>query len=407
MTARLFLLGLVVAAAVTLSVSHAPNSEIQDPKSFTESMLNHFQVLENARHPRNQSRDAWTNTRQYILGEFEKNGLQVELQCFNTSVTVEYEHEEEVTGCNVIGTSMGTSTKNLLVVGAHYDSSGIKTGHAPLRDNGVGVAVMLEVVSALEGSIRWKGFVRNYTTIFVAFDLNTGEQFPKSTGWSGARHFVNNYLVPKLQKERRSLNGSFILDSIATYNTEEQSQTLSADFKTVFPEAYERITNSSNKGDFLAAITLDSVQGSGELVQDFAGHYQMDRKSRPFRLQEMINTNDRWGTGDTLAMVNHQASFHFWTAKPALPSVLLTDTANKRMVPAGEDCVDGTETDCNYIFPNPDRMKFVYHTYRALSETILGRQTTYVGLASSGGASISAVLMLLLSAAVALLLAQR
>lgn len=87
----------------------------------------------------------------------------------------------QVTGCNVIGTSLGRSMKNLLLVGAHYDSSGVKTDNAPLRDNGVGTAVMLEVASALEGSIRWKGFARNFTTIFVAFDLNTEEQVCSDT----------------------------------------------------------------------------------------------------------------------------------------------------------------------------------------------------------------------------------
>ena len=79
-------------------------------------------------------------------------------------------------GCNIIGISKGDTTKNQVVIGAHYDSSGEKSNNKPLRDNGVGVAVFLEVIRAYVETINWKGYHNNFTTIFVAFDLNTKEQ---------------------------------------------------------------------------------------------------------------------------------------------------------------------------------------------------------------------------------------
>lgn len=63
-----------------------------------------------------------------------------------------------------------------MVVGAHYDSSGNDENNKALRSNGVGIATLLETARAFEESARWQGFVKNYTTIFVAFDINTKQQ---------------------------------------------------------------------------------------------------------------------------------------------------------------------------------------------------------------------------------------
>lgn len=67
----------------------------------------------------------------------------------------------------------------MVVIGAHYDSSGEPENNDALRDNGVGVATLLETARAFTESVKSKGFHVNYTTIFVAFDLNTKEQVGK------------------------------------------------------------------------------------------------------------------------------------------------------------------------------------------------------------------------------------
>lgn len=81
----------------------------------------------------------------------------------------------QVEGVNVIGIADKVSNKAgaVLVVGADYDSSGIDD---PMYNNGAGVAAMLEAAYHFYFNTHWSGmYVLNYTTIFVAFDLNTKE----------------------------------------------------------------------------------------------------------------------------------------------------------------------------------------------------------------------------------------
>lgn len=59
----------------------------------------------------------------------------------------------------------------VVVVGADYDSNGIDD---PLFQNGAGVAALLEVARTYSVNERWSGlYVANYTTIFVALDINS------------------------------------------------------------------------------------------------------------------------------------------------------------------------------------------------------------------------------------------
>ena len=59
----------------------------------------------------------------------------------------------------------------VVVVGADYDSNGVDNA---LFHNGGGVAALLEVARLYSFNAAWSGrFVANYTTVFVAFDINT------------------------------------------------------------------------------------------------------------------------------------------------------------------------------------------------------------------------------------------
>lgn len=387
---------LCLLIAVNMTASQYTTSGLRDAEELSRALIQHFDKLDSARHPRSKSYTEWLQARDYMYEVFKKMGLQTEQQCFNTTVTHDFDDEREVQGCNIIGISRGAvDGLNTLVVGAHYDSSGSVEYTAPLRDNGVGAAVLIEVARSYEESHRWKGWTRNFTIIFVAFDLNTKEQFPESTGKPGSHHFVNSWLLPMLQQKRQALGGAVILDSISTYNMVEHTQTLPADFKTVFPTAFDRIDNGSRKGDYLAAVTTQNTDAN-KLLSDFAGHYRKDRRRLPYRLQEQSASS--LGSGATLSTLNHQASYDFWTAKPNLPAILLTDTGDDRVKPEGEDCT----IDCNYIFANKDRMEFIYSTYKALTNTLLDRQATYVGLQSgSGSLQATSVASLLLTAVLA------
>ncbi len=110
-----------------------------------------------------------TQAAQYIQTTFEKLGYKTELQAF--SVTT---RRTTIKSANVIATKPGASN-SVLIVGAHYDSTGDGKG---ADDNASGVAVMLEVAEKV------KDIATPYTIRFIAFgaeeiDLN-GARFTSS-----------------------------------------------------------------------------------------------------------------------------------------------------------------------------------------------------------------------------------
>ena len=52
--------------------------------------------FDRARHPRDGSRGYWEQSRDYVQKMFKMYGLETQLQCFNTTVAMEFEDEREV-----------------------------------------------------------------------------------------------------------------------------------------------------------------------------------------------------------------------------------------------------------------------------------------------------------------------
>lgn len=83
----------------------------------------------------------------------------------------------QVEGVNIIGLAPAISNKPgaVVVVGANYDSN-TRDDPGPLFNNGAGIAALLETARLFMHNVKWSGaFKQNFTTIFVAFDLNTKE----------------------------------------------------------------------------------------------------------------------------------------------------------------------------------------------------------------------------------------
>lgn len=353
-----------------------------EPDEFAKAMSGHFGHLDAHRNPRPIYGDNWLKAREYIREAFVEMGLQTELQCFNSTVTMVSTDGSTtvstlVEGCNVVGVSGGARAGNTVVVGAHYDTQDHGGANSALARNGAGVATLLEVAKAYQDSVQDHHYYRNYTTVFVAFDLNNIEEPTADKGYSGVSNFVTGWLQPQLAQS--PLRGAVILDSIATYNTEVNSQNLTSDFSQVFPEAFVRIRDEGQaKGDFLAAVTTEDGQ---DFLQDFVGAYRRDRMARPFRLQEMVTAGQSFGVGETFeAMTSYEAAA-FWEHTPTLPALLLTDTRGMRGPPASDTC----DQACTERWANPTRMEFLYHTYASLLRLLLEQQTTqHAGSGVSG-----------------------
>ena len=63
---------------------------------FTNNMNQHFTYFNKPRHPKDEDRSAWLASRTYIETSFQYYGLDVQLQCFNTSVQIEYDVNKDV-----------------------------------------------------------------------------------------------------------------------------------------------------------------------------------------------------------------------------------------------------------------------------------------------------------------------
>lgn len=75
---------------------------ITDIDPFTKNMEEHFNALTKPRHPKEEHHNAWLQSREYIKEKMAFYGLEVELQCFNTSVILGIGDTEEVTNLYAI-----------------------------------------------------------------------------------------------------------------------------------------------------------------------------------------------------------------------------------------------------------------------------------------------------------------
>ncbi len=108
---------------------------------------------------------------QYIADTFEKLGYRPEVQPF----TAVGEDDQAIDSANIIAVKGGNSSQ-VIVVGAHYDSSDESLG---TDDNGSGVAVMLEVAELV------KDKTTPYTIYFIAFGA-------EEAGLLGSNAFVSS-----------------------------------------------------------------------------------------------------------------------------------------------------------------------------------------------------------------------
>jgi len=126
------------------------------------------------------AREAGTDKEQqaanYIKEQFIKFGYQVETQKFSFSINNEHSYSS-----NIIA-ELGDTTKPTIVLGAHYDSTAMKTGSMGAIDNGAGVAAMLAIAQALSKKVS-----EHYNIRFIAFGA-------EEVGLQGSNYYVANLL---------------------------------------------------------------------------------------------------------------------------------------------------------------------------------------------------------------------
>lgn len=211
-------------------------------------------MLENAfTLPRHSDRNASLadSIGQYIMRKFGRLGLLTGTQPFYPTQFHRFfwdDGAEINEGSNIIGiypgTNYGTREDKVLVVGAHWDTTGFTDGY---NDNGSGVAAMIEVARALAKS----KCELKYSIIFVAFDK-------EEVGSQGSHEFIRGFLVPTIFKGSGwpEFQGAVIMDTIMNYNTSSGSQ--------LMPEAWLERTGAEDeieaRGDFISLLSRNGPE---------------------------------------------------------------------------------------------------------------------------------------------------
>ena len=115
-------------------------------------------------------------TADYIKANFVKFGYRVTEQKFS------YNSRKMVGKSQNIIAELGDSSKPTIILGAHYDSTAMKTGSMGATDNGAGVAAMLAIAEALSDKIP-----ENYNIRFIAFGA-------EEIGLQGSNYYVSDLL---------------------------------------------------------------------------------------------------------------------------------------------------------------------------------------------------------------------
>jgi Zn-dependent M28 family amino/carboxypeptidase len=113
-------------------------------------------------------------TAHYIKAHFEKFGYRVTEQSFS------YNSRKMVGESQNIIAELGDPTKPTIILGAHYDSTAMKTGSMGATDNGAGAAAMLAIAEALSDKIP-----ENYNLRFIAFGA-------EEIGLQGSNYYVED-----------------------------------------------------------------------------------------------------------------------------------------------------------------------------------------------------------------------
>ncbi|XP_050709039.1 uncharacterized protein LOC126993907 isoform X3 [Eriocheir sinensis] len=355
----------------------------------------HMETFFKDRYPIEDNRPTREAAREYIKNKFSYYGLEVHEQKFNTTINTDPRgfgsNTVTVEGTNIIGIKKAITQQAdaVVVVGADYDSNGLSD---PLFYNGAGVAALLEVAHVYSFNTDWSGrFADNFTTIFVAFDINT-KHYKGSSGHPGGYHFVKTWLWDYIGKTPSFFGGAVILDSIMNVQYENKTQTLTTGFNNLFPGTYKRVLDSGAKGNFLAMVSSSGAES--KLKDQFSGNYNKDRQRQRYRLEDMVMING--GTMDPIIeLIVESDSVHFWTftddmGEPIhLPAILLTDTASFRSNPK-----DGCSTCRPVDLLTEERLEFVNATVRATTRFLLDRQATLLPPKESNAvSSLPSILM--------------
>ncbi|GAB2999045.1 M28 family metallopeptidase [Psychrosphaera aestuarii] len=165
------------ATAVGTAVNSAENSAESSAWSEFVKVADYIEIKADRVGGSEQEKQ----TAEWIASEWKKAGYEVTMQAFSYTLRTKNYNSQ-----NLFIDIKGQSDK-LLVVGAHYDSVGVKSGSQGLIDNGSGVAALLSLADLLSANAASskENTTLPYTVRLIAFGA-------EERGLQGSVAYVNN-----------------------------------------------------------------------------------------------------------------------------------------------------------------------------------------------------------------------
>jgi Zn-dependent M28 family amino/carboxypeptidase len=248
----------------------------------TDRLREYVRALEGLRH----------GTENYAVLEEKAGFIEDELRSFGLAVESQPVLYKRRPYRNIVATSRGTgSGKEILLVGAHYDSP---RGSSGADDNASGVAVLLEAARILSGHEFTK------TIQFAAFTLEESQIWMHSI-LRGSRHFVR-----EARRSGARYEAVLILECVGYATSREQSQKVPPFTGIPVPKT----------GDFLAVIadkrSSSLMHAFNRIAHDWTPSLKVVPHAFPF-------------FGHLVPQSRFSDHASFWKKK--YPALMLTDTA--------------------------------------------------------------------------------
>ena len=109
-------------------------------------------------------------------------------------------------------------------------------------------------------------------------------------GLLGSEAFVNDFLLPKINRSHYESLGSMSIDTNLNYNEENDTQRLPDGLQMVFPEVYTELQKNGFKGDFQPIIVRADDVSLGE---ETARHMQNEGQHfSSFFISAVVSQNE-------------------------------------------------------------------------------------------------------------------
>ena len=239
--------------------SVSKNSYISQMQLDSKRMMAHLHAFSDIAQNNQGNRAVGTQgglrSRDYIVALAKQAGYKVQLQSF--------QNREKVQGTNIIVEISGKSTRDSILVGAHYDS--VKMGPG-INDNASGVAVLLEIMQQFATQK-----IQPKNTLQLAFWDSEEE------GIAGSRAYVQQLTAAQLKTTKAYIN----LDMVGTQKPEVL--VLDADRSTV-DELEQQLKQSDMQAEDYQAV-LSGLRAIPSHAGDLALEKALNAFYRPREVQ--------------------------------------------------------------------------------------------------------------------------